>query len=118
MPLTLVTGPANAAKAGEVLGRFNAALPLEPLLVVPTAADSDHYARELAEAGIVLGAEGATFYRLGGRGAAGPGGEAVVIGRVARARVLRSIVVGAELKALARSAASPGFPDALGTLFE
>jgi RecB family exonuclease/superfamily I DNA/RNA helicase len=118
MPLTLVTGPANAAKAGEVLGRFNAALPLEPLLVVPTAADSDHYARELAEAGIVLGAEVATFDRLVRRLAAATSVEGRVIGRVARARVLRSIVDAAELKALARSATSPGFADALGTLFE
>ena len=36
MPLTLITGPANAAKAGAVLERFRAALPREPVLVVPT----------------------------------------------------------------------------------
>jgi len=37
MPLTLITGPANAAKAGAVLERLRAALPREPALVVPTA---------------------------------------------------------------------------------
>src|SRR5687767_3028797 len=47
MPLTLVTGPANAEKAGAVLGAYRAALEREPLLVVPTAADADHYRREL-----------------------------------------------------------------------
>src|SRR5690349_1299270 len=35
LPLTLVTGPANAAKAGSVLGGFRSRLDEEPLLVVP-----------------------------------------------------------------------------------
>ena len=38
MPLTLVTGPANAAKAGYVLERLREVLHREPLLVVPTSA--------------------------------------------------------------------------------
>ena len=50
MPLTLITGPANAAKAGAVLERLRAALAREPVLVVPTSADERHYARELAGA--------------------------------------------------------------------
>ena len=43
MPLTLVTGPANAEKAREVLGRARelAAAGAEPMLVVPTADVSD-----------------------------------------------------------------------------
>ena len=45
MPLTLITGPANAAKAGAVLERFRAALAREPVLVVPTPADVQHYQR-------------------------------------------------------------------------
>jgi hypothetical protein len=50
MPLTLVTGPANAAKAGAVLGRLAAAnrAGRRPVLVVPTAADLAAYRRELA----------------------------------------------------------------------
>src|ERR1700712_3241641 len=48
MPLTLVTGPANAAKAGYVLERLRAVLHRGPLLVVPTAADVSHYGQELA----------------------------------------------------------------------
>ena len=66
VPLTLVTGPANAAKAGVVLGAFREALARsgslrlpapEPLLVVPTAADVEPYQRELAAAGAVFGGE-------------------------------------------------------------
>src|SRR4051812_50180201 len=81
MSLTLVPGPANAAKAGYVLERLREVLHREPLLVVPTAADVAHYQRELAAGGVVFGAEGLTFSRLwrgvgGGAGGAGgaPGG--------------------------------------------
>jgi hypothetical protein len=42
VPLTLVTGPANAEKAGFVLGAYRERLHREPLLVVPTPADADH----------------------------------------------------------------------------
>ena len=55
MPLTLVTGPANAAKARVVLDAYRAALDREPLLVVPTFADVEHYRRELAAGGAVFG---------------------------------------------------------------
>ena len=48
MPLTLVLGPANSAKAGEVLGAYGAAARRGALLVVPTALDAEHYSRELA----------------------------------------------------------------------
>ena len=43
MPLTLVLGPANSAKAGEVLGAFAAAANRGAILVVPTAVDADHF---------------------------------------------------------------------------
>ena len=39
MPLTLVTGPANAAKAGEVLGGLRARLEQDAVLVVPAFQD-------------------------------------------------------------------------------
>ncbi|MHB1837368.1 MAG: hypothetical protein ACYCXW_20680, partial [Solirubrobacteraceae bacterium] len=55
MALTLVLGPANSAKAGEVLGAFSAAARRGAILVVPTATDAIHYARELAGDGAVLG---------------------------------------------------------------
>jgi RecB family exonuclease len=117
MPLTLVTGPANAAKAGEVLARFRAALPREPLLVVPTAADVDHYSRELAEAGIVLGAAVVTFPQLVREIAAAVGVRGRVLGPVARERIVRAAVGDVTLRTLERSARAPGFADALGALF-
>jgi hypothetical protein len=55
MPLTLVLGPANSAKAGEVLEAYALAARHDALLVVPTAADARHYDRELAASGITLG---------------------------------------------------------------
>ena len=64
MPLTLVTGPANAEKAGFVLGAYRAALEDEPILVVPTFADVDHYRRELAGAGAVFGVRVVAFSGL------------------------------------------------------
>ena len=117
MPLSLITGPANAAKAGAVLERFRAALPREPVLVVPTPADADHYQRELAAEGIVLGAEVATFGRLVRTIAYATGVRARVLGRVARERVVRAAVIDARLSILARSAAAPGFAAAAGALF-
>ena len=51
LALTLVTGPANSAKAQIVLERYRAALARGPILVVPRAADVEHYRRELAARG-------------------------------------------------------------------
>ncbi len=117
MPLTLITGPANAAKAGAVLDRFRAALPREPVLVVPTPADAEHYQRELAAEGIVLGAEVATFSRLVRVLAEATGVRPRVLGSVAHERVVRAAVADTRLDALARSAAAPGFATAAGSLF-
>ena len=65
MPLTLVLGPANSAKAGEVLSAYAAAARRGALLVVPTGADAEHYRRELAQQGSVLGSV-LTFAGLAG----------------------------------------------------
>src|SRR3954470_3752362 len=107
MPLTLVTGPANAEKAGFVLGAYRAALEDEPLLVVPTFADVDHYRRELAAAGAVFGVRVVTFSGLMREIArrAGVGGRAV--GRLARERVAAAAIASAKLDALAASAQTP-----------
>jgi hypothetical protein len=117
MPLTLITGPANAAKAGAVLDRLRAALPRDPLLVVPTAADVEHYQRELAGSGIVFGADVLTFARLVREIATRTGLEARPLGRVARDRVVRAAIADVPLRVLARSAETPGFADAAGALF-
>jgi hypothetical protein len=55
MGLTLVSGPANSAKAQLVLERYRAARAPGAILVVPRAADVEHYRRELADEGAVLG---------------------------------------------------------------
>lgn len=117
MPLTLITGPANAAKAGAVLDRLRASLAREPLLVVPTSADERHYARELARDGIVFGAEVTTFPWLMRDVARKAGVRVKPLGRLARSRVVRAAIEDVPLRELAASAASPGFPDALGDLF-
>ena len=73
MPLKLVTGPANAAKAGEVLGGLRARLDEDPVLVVPTFADVEHAQRELAERGAIFGARVMRFEWLFGEIAARAG---------------------------------------------
>src|SRR4051812_27525652 len=117
MPLTLVTGPANAAKAGAVLERLRELRDRDPLLVVPTAADVDHYRRELAAEGIVFGAEVVRFRHL----IRAIGEAAGVRGRplrdIARDRVVRAVVRSTPLTALAASAQAPGFVAAVGELF-
>src|SRR5512132_1727332 len=113
MPLTLVTGPANAEKAGFVLGAYRAALEDEPILVVPTFADVDHYRRELAGAGVVFGVRVVAFSGLMREIArrAGVGGRA--LSRLARERVAGAAIGRIRLEALAAAAATPGFVQAL-----
>ena len=108
MPLTLITGPANAAKAGAVLERLRAALPRDPVLVVPTSADATHYARELAGAGLVFGADVTTFPRLM-RDIARDGRRARAAARPARPRA-RSCAPRSATSSCARSRPRPRAP--------
>jgi hypothetical protein len=117
MGLTLITGPANAAKAGAVLERLRALLSRDPVLVVPTSADAGHYSRELAAAGLVFGADVWTFGRLMAEVARRCGVGARPLGRLARERVVRAAVADVDLRALAGSSRGPGFAIALGDLF-
>jgi ATP-dependent helicase/DNAse subunit B len=116
MSLSLITGPANAAKAGEVLRRFRAAHERSPLLVVPRAADVDHYQRELAVDGALVGGSVVPFGSLVREIAAAVGVEGRPLGPVARERVVAAAVRDAGLRELAASAASPGFVAAAGVL--
>src|SRR3954452_2188166 len=117
MPLTLVTGPANAAKAGYVFERLREVLHLEPLLVVPTSADVGHYERELAVGGVVFGAQVLTFSRLVRELGRASGVGARPLGPVARERVVRAAIAGPRPRVLGASAAAPGFAAAAGALF-
>ena len=72
MPITLITGPANAGKAQVVMDAVRAHLAHgeEPLLVVPTRADVEHYLRELAGRGRGDGRAGGALRRADRRGRA------------------------------------------------
>ena len=115
MTLTLVLGPANSAKAGEVLGAFAAAARRGALLVVPTALDVGHYAGELAGDGVVLG----SVLTFGGL-VAEIGRRAEYAGRrlteLQRGRVLERVLAGLSLDALRSSAQAGGFADAAAAL--
>src|SRR3954452_23438307 len=117
MSLTLITGPANAAKAGAVLERLRAALTRDPVLVVPTSADATHYARELARAGLVFGTEVTTFPWLMRELARTAGIRDRPLGRLARRQLVRAAIRDVPVTVLKASSAGPGFPEALGDLF-
>ena len=109
MPLTLVTGPANAAKAGEVLGGLRSRLDDEPILVVPAFQDVEHAQRELAERGAVFGASVLRFDRLFGEVARRAGHSERVASDVQRELIVEGAVRRAKLEVLAESAEQPGF---------
>ena len=123
MPLTLVTGPANAAKAGEVLGGLRARLAddpsgastrpsrvrSDPILLVPTFGDVEHAQRELAERGAVFGAHVLRFGWLFQEIARRAGYGERVASEVQRELIVEEAVEAASLDVLAESAAHPGF---------
>ncbi len=93
MPITLITGPANAGKAKLVMDgvRRHVAHGEEPLLVVPTRADADHYRRELAGDGAAMGVQVERFAGLIGEAVRRAGVGAPVLGGLARERLLAAI---------------------------
>jgi ATP-dependent helicase/DNAse subunit B len=109
VPLKLVTGPANAAKAGEVLGGLRERLNEEPILVVPAFGDVEHAQRELAERGAVFGAGVVRFARLFGIVAERVGYVARVASDLQRELIVEEAVRAASLSELAESANRPGF---------
>ena len=117
MPLKLVTGPANAAKAGEVLGGLRARLDDDPILVVPTFADVEHAQRELAERGAIFGARVLRFewlfQEIGAR--AGFGGRQA--SDFQRELIVEQAVRRTRLNVLAESAEQPGFVRAAARFF-
>jgi ATP-dependent helicase/DNAse subunit B len=113
MSLSLVLGPANAAKAGEVLGAYALAATRDALLVVPTGADVAHYERELAEPGVTLG-HALTFPGLIDEIALRSGHRRTRLTPLQRERVLRGLIGSMHLDALAPAAAGGGFARAAG----
>ncbi|MGN6169670.1 MAG: PD-(D/E)XK nuclease family protein, partial [Solirubrobacteraceae bacterium] len=112
MPLKLVLGPANSAKAGEVLGSCAAAARRGPVLVVPTRQDVERYSRELAERGAVVGCSVVTFAGLMREIARRAGYRPATLTRLQRERVLRRTLGQTRFRAIDRSAGSPGFANA------
>jgi len=110
MPITLITGPANAGKAELVMDALRRQLAhgREPLLIVPTRADVEHYRRELAGDGAVMGAEVERFRELIARAVRCAGEGAPVLGAVAREQLLAALALreGAGLSPAGASAAS------------
>ncbi|HEY5287324.1 MAG TPA: PD-(D/E)XK nuclease family protein [Solirubrobacteraceae bacterium] len=90
MPITLVTGPANAGKAHVLLEavRGHVARGQEPLLVVPTEADQARYRRELAEGGLALGVRVERFEGLLAQVLARAGDARAPLGPLAREHLL------------------------------
>ncbi len=93
MPITLVTGPANAGKAQVVMEavRLHLARGQDPLLVVPTRTDAHHYMRELAGEGVAMGARVERFSGLIEEAARRAGTRAPLLGGVARERILEAL---------------------------
>jgi ATP-dependent helicase/DNAse subunit B len=117
VPLELVTGPANAAKAGEVLGGLRARLDEDPVLVVPTFADVEHAQRELAERGAIFGARVMRFQWLFAEIARRVGFDGRPASDFQRELIVEEAVRRARLDVLAESAAQPGFVRAAAHFF-
>lgn len=115
MPLTIVTGPANAAKAGAVIDRLADAnrAGREPILVVPTTADVTEYRRELAgRADLVMGPVIVRFDGLLRLMARRAGVTGRPVSEAQRELLVARVAERLELTALAASARTPGFPRA------
>jgi ATP-dependent helicase/DNAse subunit B len=110
--IELVTGPANSGKAQVVMDtvRGHLARGRDPLLVVPTATDVEHYLRELAGGEAVMGVRVTRFSGLLEEIVRRAGIRAPVLGALARERLVAAV-------AGERAAAHPGFARALGELF-
>lgn len=117
MPLTLVTGPANAAKAGAVLGRLRERTADQPVLVVPSFEDVEHNQRELAAAGAVFGVSVLRSGQLFGLIAERAGLAARVASELQRGLLVEAAVGASNLRVLAESARLPGFHRAAGAFF-
>jgi len=109
MPLTLITGPANSAKAGVVLDAFRARRRQEPWLVVPTRDDVLAFERELLGDAATQPGRVTTFAGLTREIARRADWWARAIGPLQRERLVAQAIGDAPLDALAGVAGTPGF---------
>ena len=110
MPLTLITGPANAAKAGAVLERLRASLSREPVLVVPTSADETSLRPRARRRGARIRRRRDDLPTSDPRLARQAGVRGRPLGGLSRGRWCGRRSATFQLRELAASAASPGFP--------
>jgi ATP-dependent helicase/DNAse subunit B len=109
VPLTLVTGPANSAKAGVVLDAFRARRRQEPWLVVPTRGDVATFERELLGEGATQAGRVTTFAGLTREIARRAGWWQRSVGPLQRERLVAQAIADAPLDALAGVADTRGF---------
>jgi ATP-dependent helicase/DNAse subunit B len=116
MAITLITGPANAGKAELVIEavRGHLARGEEPLLIVPTRADVEHYLRELAGDRAAIGVRVERFAGLIGEAVARARIVRPVLGGLARERLLEALAAGED--PLLRGLSRRGFTRALAEL--
>jgi ATP-dependent helicase/DNAse subunit B len=118
MPLSLIVGPPNSGRAGEIRARFEAAVERDPLLVVPTLDDVHRFERELCRDGrAMVGGSIGTFRRLTAEVAAftrAP--RRPMLSTAQRLALVRAAIQGTELRVLRASARHPGFAPALERL--
>jgi ATP-dependent helicase/nuclease subunit B len=118
VPLRLIAGPANAGKVELLLDRYLQSLDApdgpEPVLIVPNRADVDRVQLELlARRPALLGGEIGTFDDVFARLARDAADRRPVLGRMQQTLLVRRVVGGSELHALAGSARRAGFVDSL-----
>jgi len=109
MPLKLITGPANSAKAKVVLDAFRARRRQEPWLVVPTRDDVAVFEAELLGEGVTRAGRVTTFAGLAREIAQRAGWWARTLTALQRERLVQQAIADAPLDALAGIAGTPGF---------
>lgn len=119
MSLTVISGPPGSGREVQILDRFEAALPRDPLLVVPTGDDVDRLERELCRRGPggLIGGAVTSFPRLFeevGRACGAKGGTE--LSRMQRLWLARAATLRTTLRQLSRSSRREGFAPALEAL--
>jgi ATP-dependent helicase/DNAse subunit B len=120
MSISLIVGPPNSGRAGEVRRRLLASLDRDPVLVVPTADDAAWFERELCASGEpTLGVAIRTFGWLFEDVASTLGATlAPALTAPQRLALVRASIASTQLARLHRSSERPGFAPALDGLIE
>jgi signal transduction histidine kinase len=120
MSLSMIVGPPNSGRAGEIGARLEGSLALDPVLVTPTGDHAARFERELcAGDSAVIGVSIQTFDRLTDELAAAMGAELrPQLSAAQRLALMRSVARETELRTLGGSAVRRGFAPALERLIE